>query len=63
MFTILLTIVVGFFMGHIISILVQKRQYKVHGPDSNKVKRQIHFDSKSGKYYRFEPYVTFCPVL
>ena len=58
----LLTIFLGFFLGHFIVLTYQKYNYDIHGPDSNKVKKQIHFDSSTGKYYQLEPQVTFCPV-
>lgn len=56
------TFFLGFFLGHFIVSTYQKHNYDIHGPDSNMVKKQIHFDSSTGKYYQLEPYVTFCPV-
>lgn len=57
--SIILSIVLGITVGIIIGNHFFK-QIILHGPDSNEIIKQIHYDTK-GKY-KWETYITLCPV-
>ena len=57
--SIILNILIGFCIG----ILIGKQLFnniKYKGPDSNQVKKEIHYDKK-GKY-KWNPKVCICPI-
>lgn len=58
----LLSIIIGLIVGWFIGVHVKHRHQRViKGPSSNRIKRHVYHDTETGKYYRFEPYVTVCP--
>lgn len=56
-------IVLGFVFGCCMFYHYYKTKIKYHGPNSNKVKKTIHKDTKTGKCYMFEPKMFLCPLL
>ena len=56
-----LRIVIGVVLGGFIGMWAKRNRIVHKGPSSNQVKREIYHDQITGKYYRFEPFVTVCP--
>ena len=55
----MLNILIGFCVGMIVGMQIfNKIKYK--GPDSNEIKKEIHYD-KNGKY-KWKPKVCICPI-
>jgi hypothetical protein len=62
-FLIFFMIILGILFGSCMFYYYRKTIIKYHGPNSNKVKKTIHKDKKTGKCYMFEPHVYLCPML
>lgn len=47
------TILIGFILGCIIMLLLNKKIY--HGPDSNIIRKKIYFDNKTNTFFKLIP--------
>ena len=57
----LLSIILGLYLGHWLIKLYYHNLY-IHGPDSNVVKKEIHFDQSNQTCYQFIPQPYVCPL-
>lgn len=51
----------GFVMGYIFGIILFPN-YIYHGPDSNIIRKNIYYNSKNNKYYKFIPKLSVHPI-
>jgi len=42
--------------------IVKNILVKYHGPDSNQIRNNIHYDKNTGKCYSFKPVIYICPI-
>lgn len=47
--------------GLILSYIIYNPIVKMHGPNSNDIKKYIYYDKKKGKYYKYLTDIVICP--
>ena len=56
----MISIIIGFILGYIVSGIHIRKNLNYHGPDSNIIR--IYIYQFGNKYYKFTPEVCICPL-
>ena len=59
---IILIVIFVVILVYVIYDICKKKFVEYHGPNSNVIRKQIHYDEKTGKCYSFKPVVHICPI-
>ena len=57
----LVSLIIGLICGHLIIKYIYPQSY-LHGPNSNEIRQDIHFDNLNQECYQFIPQPYVCPL-